>query len=184
MFLSFAAGVIALRIAVYLRKQSIEIHHILLLCLYAAGCFFFAGEEISWGQRIFGFRTETISEMIASTNKQDEFNLHNIPAFQRVRIIADVFCGLWGIAIPLFYRYKLFPIPLLRMYISPVWMLPAYAACLLITQPNKWLSSVFPWILELRLGEIKETCVALVFLLYIIHLDKTFRKKPVQLDGQ
>src|SRR5690349_2145976 len=35
--------------------------------------FFGAGEEISWGQRIFGIQTPT---SLAQVNKQDELNLH------------------------------------------------------------------------------------------------------------
>jgi hypothetical protein len=34
-----------------------------------------AGEEISWGQRIFGFGTP---DAVAAHNEQDEFNLHNL----------------------------------------------------------------------------------------------------------
>lgn len=37
--------------------------------------FIFAGEEISWGQRIFGFDTP---EGIKEVNAQDEFNVHNL----------------------------------------------------------------------------------------------------------
>ena len=53
--------------------------------LYLLGAFAFvfaAGEEISWGQRIFGFETPSYLREI---NLQNEFNLHNIDtvAFQR-----------------------------------------------------------------------------------------------------
>ncbi len=54
--------------------------------LYLLGAFAFvfaAGEEISWGQRIFGFETPSYLREI---NLQNEFNLHNIEvvAFQQV----------------------------------------------------------------------------------------------------
>jgi len=39
--------------------------------------FFGAGEEISWGQRVFSFETPEI----AAANIQNEFNLHNMPLF-------------------------------------------------------------------------------------------------------
>jgi hypothetical protein len=44
------------------------------------GCLFLfgAGEEISWGQRIFGF---DIPESIQAKNLQNELNLHNMPIF-------------------------------------------------------------------------------------------------------
>jgi hypothetical protein len=39
---------------------------------------FGAGEEISWGQRLFGFETP---ESIDARNRQNEFNLHNLDIF-------------------------------------------------------------------------------------------------------
>ena len=42
---------------------------------YALLFFVVAAEEISWGQRIFGFGTP---EMMHQVNVQDEFNLHNL----------------------------------------------------------------------------------------------------------
>ena len=42
---------------------------------YALLFFFAAGEEVSWGQRIFGWET---SEALKEINYQDETNLHNL----------------------------------------------------------------------------------------------------------
>ena len=44
-----------------------------LLVLLAIGCFFLAGEEISWGQRVLGIATPSDFR----SNEQDEMNLHN-----------------------------------------------------------------------------------------------------------
>ena len=47
-------------------------------CIYILGCvafMFVAGEEISWGQRIFGFDTP---ENLMNINLQNEFTIHNI----------------------------------------------------------------------------------------------------------
>jgi len=38
-------------------------------------CIVAAGEEMSWGQRIFNFQTP---DFIARANRQSEFNLHNL----------------------------------------------------------------------------------------------------------
>ena len=43
--------------------------------LYGLLFFMAAGEEISWGQRIFGWES---SEFFLENNKQDETNLHNL----------------------------------------------------------------------------------------------------------
>jgi hypothetical protein len=40
--------------------------------------FFAAGEELSWGQRIFGLKTP---ESLAAANEQGELNLHNLRVF-------------------------------------------------------------------------------------------------------
>lgn len=45
--------------------------------IWAVVCIVCLGEEISWGQRVFGFATP---EMLAA-NVQDEANLHNLPMF-------------------------------------------------------------------------------------------------------
>lgn len=47
----------------------------LALVLLAFGCFFLAGEEISWAQRVIGIETPP---GLAQANEQSEINLHNI----------------------------------------------------------------------------------------------------------
>ncbi|WP_306152670.1 hypothetical protein [Roseovarius sp. MMSF_3281] len=47
----------------------------LLVALYALLFFFASGEEISWGQRVFGWET---TEFFAENNYQNETNLHNL----------------------------------------------------------------------------------------------------------
>ncbi len=64
--------------------------------------FFGAGEEISWGQRIFGFKTP---EPLAQVNKQDELNLHNLTIMEDSKFFTadrlfDVFWFLFGVLIP------------------------------------------------------------------------------------
>lgn len=46
---------------------------VLVLVFFFGGC-----EEISWGQRLFGFETP---ESVNARNRQNEFNLHNIDIF-------------------------------------------------------------------------------------------------------
>jgi hypothetical protein len=76
--------------------------------LYAGLCvglFFLVGEELNWGQRIFGWHT---SESFASINKQDETNLHNIygvgTAFKWIQLVV----GAYGTLLPLiFMKWKI-----------------------------------------------------------------------------
>lgn len=53
----------------------------LIFLIVALFMFFAAGEEISWGQRLFGFKTPEVFDEI---NVQKEFNLHNIVIFNTV----------------------------------------------------------------------------------------------------
>ena len=55
--------------------------------------FVMAGEEISWGQRIFNIETP---EKIAEENLQNELNLHNLPAFFASVYRAYIAIGLYG----------------------------------------------------------------------------------------
>jgi hypothetical protein len=64
--------------------------------------FFGAGEEISWGQRILGFETP---EPIAQVNKQEEFNAHNLAAWQdldflNANTLFDAFWFLFAVFTP------------------------------------------------------------------------------------
>ena len=49
----------------------------LIWLIIGASCFFIAGEEISWGERIFGYSIESLAEL----SIQGETNLHNLPFF-------------------------------------------------------------------------------------------------------
>jgi hypothetical protein len=52
-----------------------------LFVVAAAGVFFIAGEEISWGQRLFGLTTP---EELEEINNQGETNIHNIGPLLRI----------------------------------------------------------------------------------------------------
>ncbi|MCB1205220.1 MAG: hypothetical protein KDN18_13245 [Verrucomicrobiae bacterium] len=58
------------------RLRGVRSHLFLFVTVMAAAVFLFgAGEEISWGQRLFGVETP---EWLAERNKQSEMNLHNL----------------------------------------------------------------------------------------------------------
>jgi hypothetical protein len=70
----------------------------LIYLLLALSAFFVAGEEISWGQRIFGWSTP---EALGSINHQDETNVHNIRWVQRAFGYAILFGAMYGSLAPL-----------------------------------------------------------------------------------
>ena len=66
----------------YLRQKSTGLRYPMIIA-WALLMFVFMGEEISWGQRIFGFATP---DALMAVNHQHEFNIHNIE-------IVDNFAG-------------------------------------------------------------------------------------------
>ncbi len=66
--------------------------------LLALGFFLIAGEEISWGQRIFGIGTP---EALKESNVQEEFNLHNIEGLHgNIRLIGTLIFAALYIGLP------------------------------------------------------------------------------------
>jgi hypothetical protein len=72
-----------------------------------------AGEEISWGQRLFGFET---SESMRQLNYQNETNLHNL-------MPAELFNGL--IIFSVGFALVLFPLGWRRLSQTEPWWLPS-----------------------------------------------------------
>ncbi len=105
--LLFASGLMIWR-AWTLRARRSRIF-IAVTCFAAFVFFFGAGEEISWGQRIFGVETP---EWLEEKNKQNETNLHNL-VINDVSINKLIFSKVLGIGllfylviIPVTYRLK------------------------------------------------------------------------------
>ena len=62
--------------------------------------FVFMGEEISWGQRIFGFETP---QSIADANIQEEFNLHNLNLIESTKYrLLSLMMLITGVLLPAF----------------------------------------------------------------------------------
>ncbi len=105
--LLFASGLMAWR-AWTLRSRRSGIF-IAVTCFAAFVFFFGAGEEISWGQRIFGVETP---EWLEANNKQNETNLHNL-VIGDVSLNKLIFSKILGVGllfylliIPITYRLK------------------------------------------------------------------------------
>lgn len=76
-----------------------------LLAIYALAFFFAAGEEVSWGQRIFGIES---TEFFTENNYQGETNLHNL-------VVGDIHLAeeVFGNALTLILLSYLVVLPLL-----------------------------------------------------------------------
>lgn len=100
---------------------------LLVVLVIAVFCFFAAGEEISWGQRIFHIKTP---EYFAEHNAQDELNIHNLVVDgEKVNkiVFSDMLIGggvLYLVVLPILYsrnqKFKKFTdnagVPVARLY--------------------------------------------------------------------
>lgn len=73
-----------------------------LFAVLACGLFFMVGEELSWGQRLFGWQTP---ESLAEANKQSETNLHNIHGVGSTFKWIQMVVGAYGVFLPLIALY-------------------------------------------------------------------------------
>jgi uncharacterized membrane protein len=60
---------------------------------FALGCFFVAGEEIAWGERLIGYGTP---EALEEINEQRETTVHNIDVVQQFTNLTYLIAGLYG----------------------------------------------------------------------------------------
>ena len=75
----------------------------LLLVTFGIGMILVAGEEISWGQRIFGWGTP---ESLSAINNQGESNLHNVLGVQNTLNYLKMFGGLLAFLLPFWTRWS------------------------------------------------------------------------------
>jgi hypothetical protein len=61
-----------------------------------------AGEEISWGQRLFGTETPVV---LVDGKRQDELNLHNVDGLQQKAVIAQLAVAGAGVTLAWFVRH-------------------------------------------------------------------------------
>ncbi len=120
-------------------------------------CFVVAMEEISWGQRLLGYRPHSY---FLEHNFQQEFNLHNVTSTKLRMLAVKVVIGGYGVALPL-----LLLVPALgrlagriRLFGPPTALVPAFAATLL-------LYVVYPFKFA---GEIVELMLGLSFLFALL----------------
>ena len=95
-FIEYALSSFLSLIIFFRQKKKKEINAIIWL-LISLFCFFIAGEEISWGERLTGIGINSIS----SLNVQGETNFHNLPFFHNYLLdpafeISCIFLGWIG----------------------------------------------------------------------------------------
>jgi hypothetical protein len=145
----------------------------LYFLLLAVLFFVFFGEEISWGQRFFGWATP---EVLEQTNIQDETNLHNLWFMQQGAVarglsllsthrILNLFCLAYVVLLPLLHRRSA---AIRRLTAFAGWPVPwAPLAILFIANyvASKAASLLAHVDLSSPISELYETNYALAFLI-------------------
>ena len=148
------------------------------MLLFALGCFFFAGEEASWGQHWLGFEPP---EEIAARNDQGEFNLHNDPFLEKIldqppRLALTLAALVGGVVAPLVRRRR--SLPDHRFENDALWgwvwptfaCLPAALISLTVSLPKKVAEAAGgheSYYMDISPGETKEFCLAAFLLVYV-----------------
>ena len=98
-------AVICTALVIFRSGNSLDLTGKFFLVLYCLGCFYFAGEEASWGQHWFGWET---GEYFNAVNDQQETNLHNtsiwLDRIPKAIVSLSIFIG--GIVVPLYFRFS------------------------------------------------------------------------------
>lgn len=152
----------------WVRSQPLVVVWLVMLAL---GTIYIAGEEHSWGQHLFEWRTPAYwSEL----NRQDETNLHNVASIygKLPRSILLVGIILLGFLYPLIARaypelHKRNP---LAIFMPPIVLWPAAACLVLVELADFFDVGIALGRGDIRLSEISETFIYLFLLLGILIL--------------
>jgi len=146
------------------------------IALLTLGCFYFAGEELSWGQHFIGWGTPEILKVI---NDQSETNIHNIiPFFDQVpRTALVILTAVGGVLTPLFVTLR--KINLNSKTNVLYWLFPtmlSFPTALLTWQialPQKiykYFNGDMIWFLNIKIGESKELFLAFFLMIYLLSI--------------
>jgi hypothetical protein len=156
------------------------------------------GEEISWGQRIFGFSTP---EVVDKLNVQHEFNIHNLEPvnpfgfdhvwktdwrrFFTINTMFRAVCFLYGIVFPLGFMYSgtlRTIIEKTRLPLPPfsfgVFFLIIWVLMRIVSAYTPSGNYFFPW--RDANEEISECCTSLVWLAISMFFLKTTGKQSTR----
>jgi hypothetical protein len=107
-FAAYLAALVLAAAAAYRLERTGRRSLAILLALLAVCCLFAAGEEISWGQRVFGFGTP---HELATANNQEELNVHDVGEVQGKLNGLLGLASLYGLAAPWLVRRRLVVVP-------------------------------------------------------------------------
>lgn len=149
--------------------------HMLTWGIIALLFFFGAGEEISWGQRIFNFET---TGFFRSNNLQQETNLHNLVIggvkvnkliFSQLLMVCLVF---YFVFLPVLVRKSAFVLKIVKLFGIPV---PRWQHIVIVIVSILVISQ-FPY---LRSGELNEFVFSIMIFLIFLNPANIERSVPI-----
>ena len=141
------------------------------LLLVTLACFYFAGEEVSWGQQFLHWRTP---ELVGEYNDQGETNLHNVSSWfdQKPRLLLELWVLVGGVAVPVWRRIRgiVFAEQNWHYWFWPARMCVPAALLSYLSILPEWTRDIFklrPFPIETRYSEIQEFYFGLFLCLYL-----------------
>jgi hypothetical protein len=152
----------------------------ILYLIVCAGLCFLIGEELNWGQRIFGWET---SESFQAINKQKETNLHNIYGVGSTFKWIQMVIGAYGSLLPLLVRglKRLTPYQQTLSYIVPhVTLIPFFLPLFLwriyrnfFDPPAKYYFAIAEF------NEVMELNLSIGFALFMLFQYRRLKGRPL-----
>lgn len=146
--------------------------------VWILGCIYFAGEEISWGQWYFQWKTpETLKEI----NYQKETNLHNINSWfnEKPRTLVEFWMIFAGLVVPVLRKMG-------RMHFARTdwreWFNPAglgISTCLVFLLCKGFTKLGSPGLIQLGRGELREMLTAYFLALFIISVHSKLKSEAI-----
>jgi len=151
------------------------------LLITTLGCFYFAGEELSWGQQLFQWHTPA---EIAALNDQNETNLHNMSSWfdQKPRLLLELWVLIGGIVVPLRRVAGKAPNYASGSFQDWFWpgveCLPTALLAIAIKLPERYkkLMGIESLPFEIRWSEPQEYYFALFLLIYLLAVRQRLRQ--------
>jgi hypothetical protein len=154
----------------------------LCVAMLTVGCFYFAGEEASWGQHLIGWATP---ETWAAINDQQETNIHNtIGLFDQVpRTALAIVAFVGGVVIPIVRQrqastnatfWKFHP-----LFFATLVCTPSALLAVTVSAPGKMLGKLgveVPDLLRVFPGELKELYLAMFLMFYLVSMSRRLPK--------
>lgn len=152
--------------------------------LLTLGCFYFLGEEASWGQHWFGWETP---EGFAELNDQRETNLHNLgaPDWLLDNLPRNLLSGLavlGGILIPLRWRgRRRWPASDPKDWLWPtVVCIPAAIVASVVRIPTRVAEAAgeeLPRVIDFSPGETEEYALAAMLMIYFLSIHRRLARR-------